>query len=69
MGWLFNRGGDRQLAETQYADRESASDKASRQRRQTHRRSGARDAARQGQAWEDRERQTRRGVTAWHRRG
>ncbi|MGY5048276.1 hypothetical protein ACWDE0_21990 [Streptomyces sp. 900105755] len=69
MGWLFNRGGDRQLAETKYAGRESASESASRQRRQNHRRSGAQQAAQQGQAWEDRDRaRDRRGgwrLTNW----
>ncbi|MEU6597882.1 hypothetical protein [Streptomyces flaveolus] len=39
-----------------YEGRESASDRAARQRRQGHRRSTGRAAA-QGQAWEDRDRQ------------
>jgi hypothetical protein len=43
MGWLFNRGGDRKLAETQYAGKESATDRASRLRRERHRARVARD--------------------------
>lgn len=59
MGWLFNRGGDRQLAETRYADRESASDRAARQRRTGHRRNIP-GTARAGQAWEDTDRDDER---------
>ncbi|UOB09094.1 hypothetical protein MQE23_08515 [Streptomyces sp. HP-A2021] len=57
MGW-FDKvlGDDRQRAETKYAGRESATDKAARQRRQGHRR-GIGKAAAQGQAWEERDRQ------------
>jgi hypothetical protein len=61
---LFRKRSDRELAETKYADRESASDRASRQRRQSHRTRGAQRAAQQGQAWEDRDRQ-RRGTSFW----
>ncbi|MEU6279753.1 hypothetical protein [Streptomyces sp. NPDC047028] len=65
MGW-FSSGRDRHLAASKYAGRESASDQAARQRRASHRRSGARDAARAGQAWEDRDRaQDRKG--RWYR--
>ncbi|MFD8828397.1 hypothetical protein ACFV1C_39465 [Streptomyces sp. NPDC059605] len=48
-------GNDRQLAAQEYSGRESASEKAARKRRESHRRS-AKAAARQGQAWEDAER-------------
>jgi hypothetical protein len=68
MGLFSNLfgGNDRQLAETRYAGRESASDRAARQRREGHRRNVT-AAARQGQAWEDRDRaQERRG--GWYRR-
>ncbi|MFE3031550.1 hypothetical protein ACFXKY_07865 [Streptomyces canus] len=65
MGWLFNRGGDHQLAKTKYADRESASDRAARTRRAGHRRNTT-AAARQGQAWEDADRQ-RHTTTSWWR--
>ncbi|WP_435059740.1 hypothetical protein [Streptomyces sp. bgisy060] len=55
-------GNDRQMAGTTYSARESASQKAARQRREGHRRNLTK-TARQGQAWEDaeRERQDRRG--------
>ncbi|MFE7111115.1 hypothetical protein ACFU98_42840 [Streptomyces sp. NPDC057575] len=54
-------GNDQKLAQ-QYSDRESASDKASRKRRESHHRN-ARAADRQGQAWEasERSRQDRGG--------
>lgn len=62
---LFGNG-DRQLAETKYAGRESASEQAGRRRREGHRRNLT-ATARQGQAWEDRDRQQeRRG--GWYRR-
>lgn len=56
MGFL-NRllGNDQQRAETKYADRESASQTAARKRRQGHHRN-TQAAARQGQAWETRDR-------------
>jgi hypothetical protein len=59
MGWLFNRGGDRQLAKTRYAGRESASETAARARRTGHRRSLL-GTARAGQAWEDADRDAER---------
>ncbi|WP_129307975.1 hypothetical protein [Streptomyces sp. L2] len=65
MGW-FSSGRDRQLAATRYVGRESASDRAARQRRDNHKRTGARDAARAGQAWEDRDRAAERG-RRWYR--
>jgi hypothetical protein len=66
MGWLINRGSDRDLAATKYAGRESASDRAARRRRESYHRKGVQRAARQGQAWEDRDReQDRRGT--WYR--
>jgi hypothetical protein len=49
-------GNDRELAETKYSDRESASQSASRARRSSHRNSGAGRAARKGQQWEDADR-------------
>lgn len=49
-------GNDHQRAATRYAGRESASERATRKRRAGHHRSGAQQAARQGQAWEDRDR-------------
>ncbi|MFK0124905.1 hypothetical protein ACIQSP_16510 [Streptomyces nigra] len=59
-------GNDRQLAATKYAGRESATDRAARTRRQGHRRNTTR-AARQGQAWEDRDR-AQEVTTDWYRR-
>ena len=56
LGRLFGGGNDRQLAATRYAGRESASDSAARSRRAGHRNSGAKRAARAGQAWEDADR-------------
>jgi hypothetical protein len=58
-------GNDRQLAATKYAGRESATDRAARSRRQGHRRNTT-QAARQGQAWEDRDRAQERG-SRWYR--
>lgn len=64
FSWLGG-GNDRQLADTQYSGRESASDRAARERRASHRRNVT-QAARQGQAWEDRDRaQDRKG--GWFR--
>lgn len=63
MGWPF--GNDRKLAATKYAGRESATDRAARQRRQGHRRS-IREAAAQSEAWEQQDRaRDRRG--GWRR--
>ncbi|MFJ5802970.1 hypothetical protein [Streptomyces decoyicus] len=55
-------GNDKDMAASTYSGRESASEKASRKRREAHHRS-ARAADQQGQAWEDaeRRRQDRRG--------
>ncbi|MFH8336940.1 hypothetical protein [Streptomyces sp. AM6-12] len=59
-------GNDHERAATQYAGRESATERATRQRRASHHRGGAQRAARAGQAWEDRDRtQDRRG--RWYR--
>lgn len=56
MAWNpFRSGADRQLAATKYAGRESATDRAARQRRTGHRRSLL-GTARQGQTWEDTDR-------------
>jgi hypothetical protein len=65
MRW-FSSGRDRQLAASKYAGRESATDRAARQRRQNHRRTGAAQAATQGQAWEDRDRAQENGKR-WYR--
>jgi hypothetical protein len=67
MGWLFNRGSDRDLAADRYAGRESATESAARQRRSGHRRSIGR-IAREGQAWEDHDRQQYPSTTSWFRR-
>lgn len=48
-------GDDRQLAETQYAGRESASDRAARKRRENHHRNIP-TAAATGEAWEKQDR-------------
>ncbi|SEC03535.1 hypothetical protein SAMN04490357_1016 [Streptomyces misionensis] len=57
MSWLDRLlGNDHERAATQYAGRESATERATRQRRASHHRSGAQQAARAGQAWEDRDR-------------
>jgi hypothetical protein len=58
-------GNDHQRAADRYPDRESATDRAARQRREGHRRNISRAAA-QGQAWEqdDRQRERRGG---WRR--
>ena len=67
LSWLAG-GNDRELADTRYAGRESASDKAARRRRENYRRTVTK-AARAGQAWEDRDRaQDRRAVGGkWYR--
>ncbi|MFE0800093.1 hypothetical protein [Streptomyces sp. NPDC058812] len=68
MGFLDKVfGNDQQRAATRYAGRESASDRAARQRRQGHRRSTTK-TAREGQAWEDRDRQQDR-KGGWYRSG
>ncbi|WP_331740819.1 hypothetical protein [Streptomyces sp. NBC_01006] len=61
-------GNDRQMAGSTYSKRESASDKASRKRRENHRRTLT-ATARQGQAWEDgeRQRQDHGGRRSWRR--
>ncbi|SCG06715.1 MULTISPECIES: hypothetical protein [unclassified Streptomyces] len=48
LDWLTAR--DRRLAETRYADRESASDRAARLRRERHHQRLARDSQRNGQS-------------------
>jgi hypothetical protein len=59
-------GNDHERAATRYEGRESASAEASRRRREGHRRNVT-AAAREGQAWEARDRaQDRRG--GWYRR-
>jgi len=68
MGFLGNLfgGNDRQLAETKYSGRESASQSAARARSAGHRNGGATRAARRGQSWEDSDRaQDKRGT--WYR--
>jgi hypothetical protein len=55
FSWL-RPGRDHQLAAEQYAGRESASAKASRKNRERYHAKGVRRAARQGQAWTDRQR-------------
>ncbi|MEO3978074.1 hypothetical protein [Streptomyces sp. CAU 1734] len=58
-------GNDRQMADTTYCERESASEKTARKRRAAHHRS-ARAVDRQGQAWEDGERR-RQDRSGWWR--
>lgn len=67
MGFLDRLlGNDRERAADRYAGRESATDRAARKRREKYHRKGVARAARQGQAWEDRDRaQDRRG--GWYR--
>lgn len=68
MAWNpFRPGADRELAETKYAGRESASDRAARARRTGHRRS-ALDTARAGQAWDDADRADERARRGRYRR-
>ncbi|MGQ4350476.1 hypothetical protein [Streptomyces sp. SAS_275] len=68
---IFSRRSDSDLAKTKYEGRESATESAGRARRAGHRNGGARRAARDGQAWEDRDRaQDRTGrdrLTLWRR--
>ncbi|MFI1165617.1 hypothetical protein ACH4UM_18880 [Streptomyces sp. NPDC020801] len=49
-------GNDHQRAATKYAGRESATDRAARQRRENHRRRGIAKAARQAEKWEQQDR-------------
>ncbi|MEW2631623.1 hypothetical protein AB0903_08180 [Streptomyces sp. NPDC048389] len=51
---------DRKLAATKYAGRESASTSSARARKLKHRARGVQEAAQQGQAWEDADRQRER---------
>lgn len=53
LSWLLP-GNDHELAATQYADQESASDRAARKTRATRSRSADR-ADRKGQAWADKQ--------------
>lgn len=65
MSWLDRiLGNDHQRAATKYAGQESATDRAARLRRASHRRKGIAAAARAGQAWEDTDR-----ADEYHRRG
>ena len=68
MGLFSNLfgSGDRQLAETKYAGRESASEQAARRRREGHRRNISRASA-QGEAWEKADRQRFRTGSRWNR--
>lgn len=57
MGFLdFLFGNDDERAATQYEGRESASDRASRKRREDHRSKGIRRAADAGDKWEQQDR-------------
>lgn len=64
-------GNDRKRAAEKYAGRESATDRATRKRREAYWRTGVRQADRQGQKWEDADRAAdRRGgirLTNWRR--
>ena len=69
MGFLGRLlGNDQQRAATKYAGRESATQQAARSRRQGHRRSIL-GTARQGQAWEDADRQNERNRSGRYRQG
>lgn len=57
MGFLDRLFGNDHERAARYEGRESATASAARQRRASHRRTGALQAARQGQAWEDADRQ------------
>ncbi|MFE2073697.1 hypothetical protein [Streptomyces misionensis] len=59
-------GNDHERAAEKYAGRESASERATRRRRESHHRGGADRAARAGQAWEDRDRNQDR-AGRWYR--
>lgn len=73
LSWLFG-GNDHELAATQYEGRESASSRAARRDRAPRSNTfgkpsrTTRDAARQGQAWEDADRQRTGSTTGWFRR-
>ncbi|MFD4257740.1 hypothetical protein ACFWR9_08910 [Streptomyces sp. NPDC058534] len=68
MGFLDRLlGNDQQRAADRYAGRESASDRAARRRRESYRRNVTK-TARQGQAWEDRDRAADR-KGGWYRSG
>lgn len=58
-------GNDRELAATQYAGRESASDEAARKRRERHRKNAGRAAAK-GEQWQTRDR-AQDGRGTWYR--
>lgn len=61
-------GNDHDLAATQYADRESASDRGAPSKTFGKPARSARDADRQGQAWDARDRQQHPPNTKWFRR-
>jgi hypothetical protein len=61
-------GNDHELAATQYAGRESASARGDRSKTFGRPSRSARDADRQGQAWEERDRQQHPSTTPWFRR-
>jgi hypothetical protein len=71
FSWLLG-GNDRELARTQYSERESATDRAARRGRSPRSATfgapsrNSREAARRGQAWEDADRQ-RHTTTSWFR--
>lgn len=65
LSWLVG-GNDRELAETRYAGRESASARAARKRRAKYHRNVTK-TDRKGQAWEDKSRSREVG-TDWFRR-
>lgn len=65
LGRSLKPGNDHQLAATQYAGRESASDEAARKRRERHQATAAK-AASKGQRWEAKDRKRdKRGSTSW----
>ncbi|MFJ6667442.1 hypothetical protein [Streptomyces sp. NPDC091383] len=67
MSWLDRiLGNDHQRATDEYTGRESASERAARKRREGHHGGGAQQAARAGQAWEDRDRNQDR-AGRWYR--
>lgn len=53
---IFSRRSDAEIAATKYEGRESATDEASRKRREGHRSKGIARATAEGEAWEDRDR-------------
>ena len=58
-------GDDRELARTQYAGRESASDRAAQSKTFGAPSRSAREADRRGHAWEDQDRKQNPGFTSW----